>query len=157
MISLLPEWAPNLHPLVVHFPIAWLLAAIVVDVIALVLPRAGWAEATAACLYPAGALSAAVTYLSGRQAAATVWLPGMAHAIVQQHWNWALATTLSFGALAIVRLALAFRPSRPSRRMKLALVVAGLAGALVLVRTAEHGARLVYEQGVGTRSDHSNR
>ena len=27
---LLPAWAPNLHPIVVHFPIAWLTAALIV-------------------------------------------------------------------------------------------------------------------------------
>src|SRR5215212_4558024 len=91
-----PAWAPNLHPILVHFPIAWLIAALTVDLVALVLPRASWTQTTSAALYPAGSVSAWVTYLSGRQAAAGVLIPGMAQPIVRDHWNWALATTLYF-------------------------------------------------------------
>ena len=49
--ELLPPWAPNLHPIVVHFPIAWLTAALIVDLIALVLPRAAWAETMASAQF----------------------------------------------------------------------------------------------------------
>jgi uncharacterized membrane protein len=148
----LPEWAPNIHPMLVHFPIAWLIAAIVVDLASLVLPRWRWAENLAAVLYPAGAASALITYLTGRQAAASVWMPGMAHALVQQHWNWALATTAFFGALAAVRLGLLVTKKRPSFAARMALAAAGLGGLILLFYTGELGARLVYQYGVGVRS-----
>src|SRR5688572_8083840 len=113
-MKLLPDWAPNIHPLVVHFPIAWWMAAVMVDLIALMLPRAAWADTTAAVLYPAGAVSAAVAYFTGRQAAAAVWTPGMAHLIVEQHWNWALVTTIGFALIALARLSLTLtHPHRP--------------------------------------------
>ncbi|SVE05786.1 uncharacterized protein METZ01_LOCUS458640, partial [marine metagenome] len=38
-MALLPSWAPNLHPLIVHFPIAVLTAAVVADLIDIFLPR----------------------------------------------------------------------------------------------------------------------
>jgi uncharacterized membrane protein len=145
----LPSWAPNLHPLIVHFPIAWLIAALVVDVVSLVLPRATWTDTTAACLYPAGALSAFAAYLTGRQAAAGVLVPGMAQPIVQDHWNWAIATTLYFSAFAVVRLALTLRRRRLSFWARTAAIAVGLGGMLLLFHTAEQGARLVYEHGVG--------
>lgn len=146
---MLPDWAPNLHPLVVHFPIALLIAALVVDLVSLVSARARWAEATAASLYPAGAVSAVVTYLSGRQAAAGVLIPGMAQAIVRDHWNWALATTIYFSMLALVRFVLALRGRRPPFWTRAGIVAAGLAGMLLLFHTGEQGARLVYQHGVG--------
>jgi uncharacterized membrane protein len=148
-VPLVPEWAPNLHPILVHFPIAWLIAAIVVDCLSLVLPRPQWAEVTATFLYPAGAASAVVTYLTGREAATTVLTPGLAHAVIQQHWNWALATTIFFIALSTLRLTLFFVKRRPSFAGRAALTAAGLAGLILLFYTGELGARLVYQYGVG--------
>lgn len=144
-----PAWAPNLHPVFVHFPIAWLTAALIVDLISLVLPRTAWAETMAGVLYPTGALSAWVTYLSGRQAAATVLTPGMAHALVLDHWNWALATTICFTGVAAVRVVFVTRRKTPPFWARSALTAAALVGMLLLFQTGERGARLVYEHGVG--------
>jgi uncharacterized membrane protein len=135
--------------LLVHFPIAWLTAALIVDLIFLVLPRATWAETMAGVLYPTGAASAVVTYLSGRQAAATVLTPGMAHALVLDHWNWALATTTCFTGVAVVRLVFIVRRKTPPFWTRAALTAAALTGMLLLFQTGERGARLVYEYGVG--------
>jgi uncharacterized membrane protein len=146
---ILPAWAPNLHPLIVHFPIAWLIAALVVDLVSLLLPRAAWASATAACLYPAGALSAVVAYLTGRQAAANVLLPGMAQPVMVEHWNWALATTVYFTAIAAIRLVLTVKQRHPAFWMRAATVAIAFGGMLLLFHTGEQGARLVYEHGVG--------
>jgi uncharacterized membrane protein len=76
-------------------------------------------------------------------------MPGLAHAVVQQHWNWALATTMCFGALSTVRLTLFFVKRRPSLAGRVALTAAGLAGLILLFYTGELGARLVYQHGVG--------
>ena len=146
---LLPDWAPNLHPLVVHFPIAWWVAAVMVDLVALALPRAAWADTVASFLYPAGVVSAMVAYFTGRQAAATVLIPGMAHPIVQEHWNWALATTISFAIVALARLWARFRRPQPQRGIRTALVAAACVALVCLFETGERGARLVYERGVG--------
>jgi uncharacterized membrane protein len=148
-MTLLPDWAPNLHPLVIHFPIAWWIAAVVVDLIALALPRAAWADTVASFLYPAGACSAVAAYLTGRQAAATVLMPGMALPIVQEHENWALATTIAFTIVALVRLWARFRRPHPQRAIRTALVGAALVALVFLFQTGERGARLVYERGVG--------
>jgi len=150
--TLIPDWAPNAHPMLVHFPIAWLIAAIAIDVVSLALPRPHWALTTATLLYPAGAASALVTYLTGMQAAAAVLTPGLAHEVVQQHWNWALATTIFFAVLSTVRLVVFFILKRqPSYAARIALTGAAFGGLILLFYTAELGARLVYEYGVGVR------
>lgn len=148
-MDLIPSWAPNIHPLIVHFPIAWWIAAVIVDLVALAMPRAAWAGTTASVLYPAGAVSAVLTYLSGRQAAATVLTPGMANPIVLLHWNWALATTSTFVAIALIRLWLRFKNRHSVRWIHAALALAALAALASLFQTGELGARLVYQHGVG--------
>ena len=145
----LPAWAPNLHPLLVHFPIAWWIAAVIGDLVALAFPRAKWADTAATFLYPAGAAAAVVTYLTGRRAAASVLVPGMAYPLVQQHWNWALATTISFAAIAVVRMWVKRQQPNPRGSLRVALVVVACAALLSLVQTGERGARLVFERGVG--------
>lgn len=154
---LLPEWAPNVHPMIVHFPIAWWIAAVLVDLIAVMAPKAAWANTTASTLYPAGAIAATVTYLTGRRAAMAVLTPGMAYPIVLEHWNWALATTVGFWVVALLRLMLNLKHPRPPRSIRIALAVAALAALAALFETGERGARLVFEHGVGVAAPRSDR
>jgi uncharacterized membrane protein len=146
----LPNWAPGVHPALVHFPIALLIAAVAADLCALLFPRLTSSSAAASFLYPAGAVSAIAAYLTGRQSAATALLSGMAHPIVRDHWNLALATTLCFSAIALLRLFMTWRKST-ARWVRPTLMICALLGLVLLFYTGEQGARLVFEQGVGVR------
>jgi uncharacterized membrane protein len=149
VISLVPSWAPNLHPLVIHFPIALLIVAALADLIDNVVRRPAWLGTAGTALYALGALGAGVACVSGQQAADTVLMSGMAHSIVAAHRTWALATTFYFVVLAIVRVALAFKSTPPGRGLRILLLAAAVVGVVGLQQTAERGGRLVYEQGVG--------
>ena len=148
-MTLLPDWAPNLHPLVVHFPIALWIAAVVADLAAVVFTTAAWADGAASFLYPAGAVSAAAAYLTGTRAAATVLVPGMAFPIVQQHRTWALMTTIGFVLIASVRAWASAKQPRLHGVARTVLLVAALAALVSLVQTGARGGRLVFERGVG--------
>jgi uncharacterized membrane protein len=111
--------------------------------------RPAWLGTAATTLYLAGAVAAISAVLTGQQAAATVFLPGMAHPLVTSHRSWALATAGYASVLACGRI-VASRLGVPRVRLhRVLLLVAGLAGVLLVQQTAERGARLVYEQGVG--------
>jgi uncharacterized membrane protein len=150
-MSLVPDWAPNIHPLLVHFPIALLCAAVAVDVVGCAFRRNKPLRQLATLLYVLGTGAAVAAYLTGRAAAQTVWLPGMAQAVLKQHWDWALRTVWFFAGVTVVRLVL-LRPSRrePSPAIVAALALAGLVGIGLLVETGDRGGRLVYQHGVGT-------
>jgi uncharacterized membrane protein len=148
-VSLLPGWAPNLHPLIIHFPIALLFAAALVDLVDAVFERPAWLGSGAASLYLAGALAAVAAYLTGRQAAATVFVPGMAHPIIEDHRAWALVTVWYVGVVAGVRVSAVLAGFPRTRAHRVVLLTAALIGVLFLEQTAERGARLVYEHGVG--------
>ena len=65
---LVPAWAPNLHPLIVHFPIALLAAAGAVDLADLLLRGREPVRNAATWLYVAGAATAVAAYFSGVEA-----------------------------------------------------------------------------------------
>jgi uncharacterized membrane protein len=157
-MNLLPGWAPNLHPLVVHFPIALLLTAAGLDVV-------GWAlrcnrslRFVATALYVLGTLAIVAAYVTGRAAAGTIWLPGMAHLAVKEHWDWAFRALWFFTILTAVRLLLLWRVRADPRPALIALLtLAGLLGTVLVGETGDRGGRLVYQHGVGVARESGSR
>jgi uncharacterized membrane protein len=149
-MNLVPNWAPNIHPLLVHFPIALLITAAGLDIVGWVLRRNRPLRHAATLLYVLGTGAAVATYFTGRAASQTIWLPGMAQAIVKQHWDWAFRTVWFFAIMTGVRLVL-LRPSRrdPSPVIIAALALAGLVGIGLLRETGDRGGQLVFQHGVG--------
>jgi len=148
-MSLIPAWAPNLHPLVIHFPIVLLITAAAVDLLDAVFERPAWLGTIATSLYAAGAAEAVAAYLTGVQAAATVFIPGMAHPAITDHRSWAVVTTWYFGIVAVARVSAWFAGFPRARSHRVVLLLVGLVGVVLLQQTAERGARLVYQHGVG--------
>jgi uncharacterized membrane protein len=146
---LIPSWAPNVHPLVIHFPIVLVMAAAVVDLVDVAYGRSAWLKAATTTLYVTGAISLIVAYVTGTQAAATVLIPGMAHPVMTAHRQWALATMAFCLVLATLRLILLRGDGGRSRRLRVALLGVGLVSVVLIQQTAERGARLVYEYGTG--------
>ena len=150
-MNLMSDWAPNLHPLLVHFPIGLLLAAVGVDVMGWMLRCNRWLRHMATLLYVLGTLTTLAAYFTGRAAAQIVWLPGMAQAVVKEHWDWAFRTVWFFGLMTVIRLVVLWPRARDPRRVVIAaLALAGLVGVVLLGETGDRGGRLVYQFGVGT-------
>ena len=87
---LLPEWVPNAHPLIVHFPIALIFVAVAADALALWLGEK-WETGpeVATGLYAATGLSAIVSYYSGTWAINTVSIatPGAAQTLTTHSFH----------------------------------------------------------------------
>jgi uncharacterized membrane protein len=149
-MNLIPGWAPNIHPLVVHFPIALLLTAAGLDLMGWTLRCNRSLRFVATVLYVVGTITIVATYFTGRAAADTIWLPGMAHAAVKEHWDWAFRTVWFFGILTVARVVLLWRVRSDLRPALIAaLTLAGLLGGVLLAETGDRGGRLVYRHGVG--------
>src|SRR5471030_1806860 len=143
-MNIVPDWAPNAHPLVVHFPIALLSAAAIVDLVAWVRRRNVSLRNGATLLYVLGTVGAIAAYLTGRAASQTIWLPGMAQAVIGEHWSWAFRTVWFFGILTVARLVFL----RPFGRVHghalvAAFALVGLVGLFLLIETGDRGGRLV--------------
>src|ERR1700674_3819276 len=135
-MNLVPDWAPNIHPLLVHFPIALLSAAAAVDVVGWAFWRNRLLRQVATLLYVLDTGGAVAAYVTGRAASQTIWLPGMAQAVLRQHWDWALRTVWFFGIVTVIRLVL-LRPSRrdPGPAIVAAFALVGLVGVGLLMTT----------------------
>ena len=146
---MVPDWAPNVHPLVVHFPVALLVVASFVDAVALaVRQRHPWVRASAVGLYALGALGTAAAFLTGRSASNSVDLPARALPTLNAHADWALYLTWFAGLYALARVAALRYDRRRRLAVHLPLAALGVVGLFLVQRTAEQGGRLVYQHGV---------
>jgi uncharacterized membrane protein len=147
---MLPDWSPNVHPLIVHFPIALLFVAALVDGIALVLrQRHAWMRASATGLYALAALGAAAALVTGRDASDHVALPLAAATTLNAHADWALYLVWFASLYTAARVAVLWRVPLPTLRVDAPLALLGLVSLLLVAQTAERGGELVYRYGVG--------
>jgi uncharacterized membrane protein len=130
----------ELHPALVHLPLALAPAAAVADAAAV---RAGRSDAAGAWLLGASAAGAAAAALSGFVAQGGVRTPTAAHDALITHRTLNLIAAASLGAAALLRL----RRRRP--RMSDVLVETG--ASALMAYTGYLGGRMVYGHGVGVR------
>lgn len=150
---MIPDWAPNIHPLIVHFPIALLVVAALVDVVSLGLRRRYASVRHAAVgLYVLGAVAAVVAFFTGRSASDGVDLPVAAISTVNAHADWALWTVWVFGLYAVIRLGVGFWKRGGDLAVHLPLALVGVGALFLVQQTAERGAKLVFLYGVGVQA-----
>jgi uncharacterized membrane protein len=149
-MELLPEWAPNIHPLLVHFPIAFLILAFGFNLCTFFVPENWWDEKRNTLLYSIGAVSAIAVYYSGKAAADSIFLPTQAQTTLSSHADWATWTVWFFAGYAIIRILLHWRKLFDKRTIKIALLVLAVPGIYLIFETAEYGGKMVYGYGAGT-------
>lgn len=148
METLLPDWAPNVHPMLVHFPIAVYITALALDFVMLFWKK-DWLRKSVTTLFVFAALVALITYLSGKQAIDIVSVPMRAELTASNHADWGLYTLLYFGGYALIRSVLFWKELDRRRVVAILLFCGSLAGAALIFKTADLGGKLVYKYGVG--------
>ncbi len=151
-MSFLPDWAPNLHPLLVHFPIAILFTAVLIDIAGLFLKEQPFWRRAAVLLYVLGGISVFATYLAGEQAADSVFLPSEANALLTEHSDLGQWTFWFYGGYAVLRLIVFLTGLSKRMIVHLPMVFIAAGGLVLLFSTAEHGAELVFRFGVGVQA-----
>ena len=144
---MLPDWIPNIHPFVVHFPIALLVIAVLFDLARLWFREQSWLQNTVITLYSTGTVGLIAAFWSGRQAVDTVSVTGDAVPVVTSHEDWALYTLIFFGIFTAIRLWTWWKELEKGWVLP-ALIVPALIGTGMLWYTGEQGAKLVYKHGV---------
>lgn len=152
MNFILPEWMPNIHPLIIHFPIVLLLLAVLLHLTALIVWKLPWLRTITLAVFILGLLTLILTYLSGRQAADSVSITTVAINTLSKHADLALWTLIYFGVLTVLHLGIKFLKIYDKKSISIALLVLGLFGLVLVVQTADLGGQLVYKYGVGVQA-----
>lgn len=153
----IPPWN-QIHPLVVHFPIALLLLAPVLLVLGISLPGSGarWLRLAAFILVLVGTAGAVVAVMSGEAGEDAAAGVAGADAVLERHEEFAELARNVFlglaGAFAVLLAVESWRREKLSRRARtiawVVYLVAYAGGALILANAAHQGGRLVHELGV---------
>lgn len=162
-MGLLPSWAPNLHPLVIHFPIALLFAAVLFDFLGLIRRDATWLAKAALLLFVLGAIAAIVAVITGHEAAEGLFhaglLPKSAGADLHTHAELGEDTAWFFGIYAVIRLILTWWGKMSQLSFAVIAFLVGFGGLFLVYETAEHGGKMVYDHNLGTellKEQHKN-
>jgi uncharacterized membrane protein len=135
----------NIHPLVVHFPIAFLVGAALFYVLAWVLRKDSLAT-TAFSVLILGAISAAAAVGTGLYAGEGVMIARSVKAHLLEHHEELMITTFCLSIGLTVWAAVA-RPFPRKGRLIFMLILLGL--LVVMSFGADYGARMVYDYNAG--------
>ncbi len=132
----------RLHPLVVHFPIALFVSAVILETAALILRKESFHQA-AIYIYVLAAVMAPLAVYTGLE---EVEHEHIKHPIADLHRNLALGVMwTAFASLPLLRIVY----KRFAKYFRIAFMVFLLLLAGLVALTAYNGGRLVYEYGIG--------
>lgn len=139
----------TLHPMLVHFPIALLIVAVISDLAGLLLKREFF-NRMGLLLLLLGTAGLIATYLSGRSAADGLTETGSLKMAIETHEEAAELTLWLMIATTVIRLGLiGFRKyTGMIRWIPLALFLVGVAS---LARTGYYGGELVFKHAAGVQ------
>ena len=147
----LPEWLPNIHPMIVHFPIAIVIIAVFFDLFSQIFPKKRWIRPAAISLYVLAAVFVLSAFLSGRAAADSVTLSLAANAVLNEHADLGTYSMWFFLVIGFIQIMLYWQKVE-QRWLNVGLLVAAIGGVGLILETAEHGGELVYKHGVGVQA-----
>ena len=147
---MIPDWLPNIHPLIVHFPIAILVFAVLMNGLAFILPRNWWDEFKSTLLYCFGTLCTIGAFYTGNQAADTIYLIAEAQNILSDHADWAKITMWYFALYSSIRIFLHYIGGLEKKWLQLLMFILVFPAIYSLHKTGENGTKMVYGFGAGT-------
>ena len=153
----IPNWT-ELHPLVIHFPVALLLVAPLFIIIGIILnPQKGQPFLVGALvLMLLGTVGTFLAIATGEAAGKIVEQTPAVSAVLEKHEDLAEMTRIVFSVLTLLFAAILLLPrllkrepsTATARILPLAFLLFYSAGTVILANTAHNGGRLVHELGV---------
>lgn len=141
-----------IHPMLVHFPIVFLITAVAMDIIVLStekdLASRNGLPLIALSAFLLGTLSAGVTAIFGDIAFDQAVSLGFPPDPIETHETLALITIAVFSLYCLLRLLALWRRHPLQGISGWVSAMPGMAGVVLLIITAYHGGELVYHLGV---------
>ena len=138
----------NIHPVLVHFPIAFLSAFFALDLIATLAKKQHWRDVASWMLY-LGAVTAVFTVIAGFNAAGSVAHGGEVHPIMERHKDFGIAVLCLAIFLSIWRALSGGVIQGIANGFFLALAAAMF---ITMILGADLGGLMVYQHGVAVKS-----
>ena len=161
----IPSWT-ELHPLVIHFPIALLLVAPLFIIVGMIgNPQKGRPFLIAALvLMLLGTAGTFLAIATGEAAGEVAQRTPAMSTVLERHEDLAETTRIVFSVLTLIFAAILFLPrllkheaaGAVARILPLAFLLLYGAGTVILVNTAHNGGRLVHELGIHAGISQSN-
>jgi uncharacterized membrane protein len=148
------EFLAHLHPKIVHFPIAFLLVYVLLELIGVISGKDFFSKCAHLFLF-LGVLGALAAVLTGNQASdvARAWKKAGASIpldLIHKHSDYATFTLWYFTGLLVLRTMLVIK-KKFKGYLKYVILVLAFIGAMLVYETGELGGKLVYDNGVGTQ------
>jgi len=143
------DFIADLHPKIVHFPIALFFTYVLFDAIGIVFKKDAYQKSAHLLLF-LGVLGAFAAAFSGNQAinAYKFWNDYSLMALAD-HELYANITVWYFTAILILRTYLVIK-KRYFSKVKYLVFILSLLGCLIVFQTSEYGGKLIREFGIGT-------
>jgi uncharacterized membrane protein len=144
------EFLAQFHPKVIHFPIAFLLVYLLLELIGAIFKKDYFSK-TAHLFLLFGVLGAFAAVLTGSQAENEFegWNK-ITSAILEVHQTYANITLWFFTALLVLRTFLVLR-KKFNDQYRYIFCVLAIVGNYFIYQTGEHGGQMVFQHGVGTQ------
>ncbi len=147
------EFIAELHPKVVHFPVALLITYTLFEILGAFLKREFISKAALVILF-LGIITAVLAVLTGNQAdqlARSLAEKGAAYPkdLIEQHELFATLTIWYFFALMILRTYFVIK-KKFENKVKYLFAVLAIIGSVFVYKAGDYGGELVYKHGIGT-------
>lgn len=147
------EILAELHPLIVHFPIAFFILYFFFELFGVVLKK-DFLLKSAFLILIVGVLTTLLAVLTGNQAQAAAKLlfknGNDLNELIELHEDYATLTLFYFSALLFLRTYLVIK-KKFDGNIKFVFIFLGLIGFYLIYTTGIHGGDLVFKHGIGTQ------
>ncbi len=147
------EFLASIHPKIIHFPIAFLLIYVLLEITG-VLTKKEFFQKSAHLFLFLGVLATVAAVITGNQAAdvASKWEDKGAvipFGLISEHEEYATITLWYFTALLVLRTFYVIK-KKFRGYIQYVFILLAIIGAYLVYQTGDNGGKLVFDHGVGT-------